>query len=223
MARITNYTTLVSAVVDELEDNSPEFGNYIPIAIDLAEQRLTREIDTYGLVAKTTIVTSAGVNLISKPAGYRLPYQLVQVKNDGSLNTLIKVTDEFIIQYWMTPTSTSAVLKYYADDGRDNFLIAPTPTSAYNLICKFLARPSVLDGTVLTNYFTDYTSDALYFGTLKEMCRFTKNYDLMKLYEDQYQIAVDSINNEGRRSRRDDDRATFNPEGSQNNLKEGTH
>ena len=223
MARISNYTTLVSAVVDELEDNSTEFTAYIPTAIDLAELRLTREVDTYGLVAKTTITTSAGVNLVAKPSGYRLPFQMVQVSSDGSLSTLIKVTDEFIVTYWNNPTETSTEIKYYADDGRDNFIVAPTPTSAVNLVVKFLARPSVLDSTTLTNYFIDYTADALFYATLKEMCRFTKNYDLMKLYEEEYQNAILSINNEGRRSRRDDDRATNNPEGSQNNLKEGSH
>lgn len=223
MARITNYPTLVTAVVDELEDSSTEFTDYIPVAIDLAEQRLTRQIDTYGLVAKATVSTSASDNLITKPSDYRLPFELIQKNSDGSINTLVKVTDEFINEYWNNPTSTSAVLKYYADEGKDNFVIAPTPTSAYTLILKYLSRPSVLSASNLTNYYTDFCGDALFYATTKEMCRFTKNYELMQLYEEETLNSILSINNEGRRSRRDDDRVNMNPEGSQNIVKEGGH
>lgn len=223
MARITNYPTLTQAIQDELEDDSAEFTSYIPVAIDLAEQRLTREIDTYGLVITTTVTTSASERLLSKPDGYRLPFQVVQKKSDGSLKTLIKVSDEFIVEYWDNPTSVSTELKYYADFGRDYFMLAPTPTSAYEISVTYLARPSVLDNDVLTNYFTEFASDALFYAAMKEMCRFAKNYDLMNLYETEYTNAIMSVNNEGRRSRRDDDRANFNPEGSQNNVKEGSH
>lgn len=223
MTRITDYITLVQAVKDELEDDSSEFSNYIPVAVDLAEQRLTREIDTYGLVVTTTVTTSGGSNILPKPSGYRLPFQLVQRKEDNTLNTLIKVTDEFIVEYWPNPTSVSSVVKYYADDGLENFVLAPTPASAYDVRVKYLARPSVLDNDTLTNYYTEFMSDILFYATMEEMCRFSKNYELMSLYSQKYANAIQSINNEGRRSRRDDDRANFNPKGSQNNVIEGSH
>lgn len=223
MARITNYPTLVSAVVNEMEDDSEEFTAYLPVAIDLAEQSLTRLVDTYGLTVKTTLSTTSSVNIVSKPTDYRLPFQLVQRLSSGALKSLVKVTDEFIVEYWNTPSQVSTELKYYADDNKDYFLIAPTPTSAYTLILKYLARPTALSDSNLTNYYTDFCSDALFYSTLREMCRFTKNYELADRYDKQATDAILAINNEGRRSRRDDDRANSNPEGSQNVVKEGGH
>lgn len=223
MTTITNYTTLQSAIQQELEDDSSEFTLYMPIAIDIAEQRLTKDIDTYGLVAVTTVTTSASTNLVAKPTGYRLPFQFTQQASDGSVVSLIKVTDEFINEYWPVPASTSSTLKYYADYDNDYFILAPTPTSAYSLVLKYQARPTALSTTNLTNYFTESCSDSLFFASLVEMCRWMRNYELMKVYDENYNRTIMSQNNEGRRSRRDDDRVPMNPLGSQNNLKEGTH
>ena len=76
MPVIDSYSTLVSAVIEFAEDDSTEFQTYIPTAIDLAEQKLTKEMDTMGLTLEADVTASSGNGVVSKPSGFRLGYDL---------------------------------------------------------------------------------------------------------------------------------------------------
>lgn len=214
---INNFTTITSAIVDEFEDDSLEFRSFIPRAIDLAEQRLTREVDTVGIRSITTIRTSTGKRFLDKPDGYRFSYNLSYVNSDGEIAKLDKKTDDFLRDYWNVPTSTSAPA-YYAEYDEDTWLIAPTPNGNYNVEVCYHGRPTALTSSNTTNYFTSVMPDALYYATAIEMCRFARMFDRIQRYEQEYTRTLTGVNNEGRRQRRDDEEQPRSPETSQNTL-----
>ena len=66
---MADFTTLTTEIVNTTENDAQEFLDQIPNIVNRAEERLTDELDDYGLVTYTSVAVSQGNTL--------LPYQLV--------------------------------------------------------------------------------------------------------------------------------------------------
>ena len=215
---ISSFTTLVSAVVDYFEDDSTEFKGYIPVAIDLAEQRLSREIDSSHLKINTRLSTAAGARLITKPTGYKFAFNLRYVDPNGELRTLIKTTDSYIEDYWPWAGTSVGCPKYYSDYSASQFLIGPTVSNAGDFPLSYNGRPTPLTSTVSINVFTSTFSDLLFYSTLIEQAKFARQNSMVQILEGNYQSCLRSVVNEGRRERRDDALEPANTGSGQNTL-----
>jgi hypothetical protein len=211
------YDGLVSAIKALAEDDSIEFAAYIPVAIHLAEERLVKEIDTEGLHFTDTISTSAGDPVLAKPSGYRLGYDL-SFTTSGGIQMMEKRTDDFLKDYWPVTTSVG-IPKYYADKSNTEFMVAPAPASAYDFELNYTGNVSSLSNSVQSNYYTEFASDALFYGTMSNMSEFMKDYQIQSVWESKYDRAMQGINNQGRRGRREDGTAPSNPTPSLNTLR----
>lgn len=222
MPVITTYDTLVSAVIETAEDDSVEFLAYIPTAIDLAEQKLTKEMDTQGVMMEADVTVSASNQYVSKPSGFRVPHEVYFTDaSTGQITLLDKKTKSYVLDYWPIPTSVGTP-KYYADRDNSQIILAPTPDTQYVYTFSYAGRPAALSSANQTNYFTDYCSDALFYATMIEQCRFMRHYKMLDSYKSAYTEAVQTLVNEARRQRRDSGNAPKNPEGGANTLVEGS-
>lgn len=215
---IINFSTLVSAVRQYFEDDGTEFTAYIPIAVDLAEQRLTRELDSSHLRANTNVSCAASGYIVNKPTNYRFGFNLRYVLPDGTLRTLFKSTDSFCEDYWPYGNTSVGAPKYYADYSATEFIIAPTCSNAGDFKLSYAGRPTPLTADVSTNVFTSTFSDMLYYATLIEQAKFSKNYSQVNILESNYQICLRDVVNEGRRERRDSGLEPSNTQSNQNTL-----
>ncbi len=109
---MANYTYLVDDIVQATENDSSDFLTYIPKIVNRAEERLTRDLDDYGLVSYTSVAVSSGVNLITLPSGTRVVKNFNVVSNGTRIN-LLQRTDEYIRDYWPVSASTGSP-EYYA-------------------------------------------------------------------------------------------------------------
>ena len=132
---ITDYASLVQAVIDASEDDGTEFAAYIPIAIDLAENRLYRDIDLSGVVSYVSIATSA-TQYITKPSGFKTPKSSSYLETYTSASAshtrykpLIFVGETFLMDYWKD-RSTTGTPKYYSSHGETQLIVAPKPAGA---------------------------------------------------------------------------------------------
>jgi hypothetical protein len=215
------YTGLVSAVVDLAEDDSTEFASYIPTAIFLAEERLVKEVDTHGVKAVTTVTAVSGSALIAKPTGYRLTHEIFFITSVSGSAVIPEYKNlSFIKDYWPKRDNTG-VVKYIGDYDASSWILAPTPQSDYVFTIEYTKSPTKLTAAASTNYFTDSCPDALFYATMVHMSEFMKDYQTAQLWEAKYQTAVQTLNNEGRRSRRGDSNAPNNPVGTLNTLTGG--
>lgn len=215
---INSYTTLVSAVVDYFEDDGTEFKAYIPVAIDLAEQRLSREIDSTHLRTNTFVSCAPGENLINKPTGYKFAYNLRYTDPTGERKTLFKTTDSFIDDYWPWGTTSVGCPKYYADYSQTQFIIAPACSNSGQFPLSYAGRPMPLTATTSINVFTSSFSDLLFYSTLIEQAKFARQNSMVQTLEGNYQSCLKSVVNEGRRERRDSGLEPSNTQGNQNTL-----
>jgi hypothetical protein len=217
-APITSFTTLVSAVVDYFEDDSTEFKNYIPVAIDLAEQRLSREIDSSHLKTQTNVSCTASSRFINKPTGYKFAYNLRYKAPTGEIKILEKTTDSFIEDYWPWAETSVGSPLYYADYDQARFIIGPTCSNAGDFPLSYTGRPTPLTATTSINVFVSSFSDLLYQATLIEQALFARQNSMVANLEGKYQVLLKSIVNEGRRERRDEGKEPHNPSGNRNTL-----
>lgn len=216
---INNYTGLVSVVQEALEDDSAETAAYIPSAIELAQFRLGRESDAQFLVTVSTITGTSGSRFVNKPSGYLLPMTLSFTTSQGFTKVLRKNTKSFIERYWIYGSTSVGEPKYYADYNAFQFLVAPTPDASYSYDLSYVHRPVGISAGNETNVFTDNLPDCLFFATMVEMAKFSRNEFLRDAYEQQYISAMQASNNLDRRSRRDEGMAPLNSNVQVNTLK----
>ena len=218
MTEITDYASLVSAVQAAAEDDSTEFSDFIPTAIGIAEQRLTRELDSLGLEFTTTVSVSAGNQIVARPPNVRLPKVLSYTNASGEEVLLHQRTKSFVKDYWPVTTSVGEP-KYYANEGFDNFILVPTPVSAINIELTYQGRPDALTSANTTNFFTTVCPDALFHGTMVEQSKFMKYWSSVPHWKSEFEEDVQGVLNEARRSRREE--ALTPNHGAGNNLRDG--
>lgn len=197
---ITNYTTLVQAIKDEAEDDGTEFTSFIPVAIDLVEEKLFRELDLPELEEADTGTVTGALATLAKPTGYKFADYLMIVDGSGNNIVLKKKLTSFLKDYW--PSGTG-VPKYYSDEDASNFRIAPTPSSNFAYELKYTKEPTKLSTSNATNYYTDNCKDSLFYGCMSEMAKFMKAWDQVAMWDGAFTQSRDTWNIEMMRFRRD--------------------
>ena len=215
MATVT-YSSLVLAIQETAENTGSEFVDSIPNFISRTEKRLTRDIGLQGLTkfATTNFVTATPI--------YQKPTNALIVKNltitsGGSRINLVMKTKEYLNDYWPDRTSVGEP-RYYANYGTE-LLVAPAPASAYPAEISYVVEPTALaSSTQEENYFTQYCSNALFYGSMVEAALFMKNPTAANIWESFYGREIVALNNEARRSRRDSMAMPASPAGGPNTL-----
>ena len=219
MATMT-YATLTQDLKDWMENDGTEFSNETDNFIGLTEQRIVRDIDP--LIFTKSAFSSFNVNdrFVTKPTDALVIRHLLYLDSDNKRYFLEKRTDEYIYDYWPT-ASTTGTPKYWSNYIDTEILVAPTPSDALRIEMSYIQRLDPLSSTNTTNWLTINAQELLLFGALMEACTFSKNREDLQIYSSRYKAAVDSINNQARRRRRDDYNAPMNIMG-ENNIQQAT-
>lgn len=217
---MANYTFLVEDIIGATENDGSEFLAYMPKIVNRAEERLTRDLDDYGLVAYTSVAVSSGNNIVTLPSGTRIVKNINMVAN-GTRIHLLQRTDEYIRDYWPVSASTGTPV-YYGRRDNTTVLIAPTPVSTFDGEIAYVARPVTLTSATPTNYFSDFCYDALFNACMVEALVFMKDYNAVQLFEARYKTAITELQNRARRTRRDDMEAPASPAGADNPIIQGS-
>lgn len=224
---MASYTYLVDDITQACENDGTEFQTYIPKMVNRAEERMTRDLDDYGLVTYTSVAVSANNNRVTLVSGTRI------VKNfnvttsatpttDPTRIHLLQRTDEFIKDYWPVSASTGTPI-YYGRRDNTTVIIAPTPVSTLNGELAYVAKPVALTTATPNNYFSDFCYDALFNASMVEAMMFMKDYPTVQLFEQRYAQSLQTLQNQARRTRRDDMEMPASPAGADNNLRVGAN
>ena len=220
MSGIINYNTLVSAITQALEDDSQETANYIPTAIANAEFRLLRETDFTGVEVTTVVTATVSNRLVNKLNGYRLGKSIRYTTSAGLLQDLKKNTVSYCEKYWPYANTSVGNPKYYSDYSNSQFLLSPTPDSAYEILVTHVVKPQGVSVGNQTNTYTEWMPDALFHASMSEMADFSRNDELKQYHEQSYVMVMTGINNEARRARRDEGLGPYSPNINVNTLKQ---
>ena len=219
MATMT-YSSLTQDLKDWMENDGTEFSNETDNFIGLAEQRIVRDVDPQAFVTSAYSSFNANDRFITKPTDALIIKHVIYLDSNSKRHFLEQRTDEFIYDYWPT-ASTTGTPKYWANYKDTEILVAPTPSAALTIEMSYVQRLDTLSSTNTTNWLTKNAQELLLFGALMEACTFSKNREDLQIYSQRYQAAVQSVNNQARRRRRDDYNAPMNVMG-ENNIQQAT-
>jgi hypothetical protein len=169
----------------------------IPSLINFAERRISRDLKIQGF--QTVVVTNlqAGVAVLAKPDRWRETISMNIGTGTGS-NTRVQLFSrvyEYVRSYWPNDTLTEEPV-FYADYNYTNWIIAPTPNSAYPIEILYYELPVLLDENTQTNWLTQYAPNLLLYATLLEATPFLKNDERIPVWQSMYAMAAQALQGE---------------------------
>lgn len=186
------YTTLKQTIQDYLETTETTFVSNLPNIITQAEERILKEIQLPDFRKNVTGSLSADNQYLSTPTDYLAIYSLA-VDNSG-YEYLLNKDVNFVREAYPVSTVTG-VPKYYAIFNETTIIVAPTPSSSFNVELHYFYRPeSITVAASGTSWLGDNAENALLYGSLVESYTFLKgDPDLLQLYKVQYDEAVNRL------------------------------
>jgi hypothetical protein len=191
----TNYTTFVATVANYLARS--DLTSVIPDFVQLAQERISRDLRVQEMLKVATATTVAGDKNISFPADF---LELREIHIDGTpVYTLeYQTPDKF---FRNGKTHQSGVPTHFTMLGAE-FQFAPVPDGTKTVQILYYAKPSFISASQASNVFLAYFPDALLYATLAEAEPYLMNDERVQVWASLYDRAIQNI-------RENDKGATF--------------
>lgn len=193
-AQVMTYDSLVTDIQQYLERTDAATIAQIPRFVMLAEQVIASQIKFLGNLTVNTSNMVASQPVIDKPARWHKTVSM-NVTVSGKRYPVLLRKYEYLREYAPTPTATS-IPKFYADYDYTHWLVAPTPTAAYDYEVLYYERVQPLDSSNQTNWFTIYAPQALLYGSLLQAMPYLKNDERMGMWQQQYDLIISTLKSE---------------------------
>lgn len=189
------YAQLKQAIQDYTENDETTFVTNLPIFIRNTEERILKTIQL-NLFRKNVSATFTQSNqYLAAPGDFLAPFSLSYTNGSGNKEFLL-FKDVNYIQEFNPNATTEGSPRYYAVFDIDNFIIAPTPDSAYTAELHYFYRPASLtsgaeDGTT---WLSENASICMLYGSLIEAYTFMKGEpDLIQNYTQRFVEAAGGL------------------------------
>jgi len=189
------YAQLKQAIQDYTENDETTFVTNLPIFIRNAEERILKSIQLDLFRKNATANFTASQQYLASPSDFLAPFSLSYTDAEGEKNFLL-FKDVNFLQEFNPDSSVEGAPRYYAVFDIDNFIIAPTPDSAYVAELHYYYRPDSLtnkaeDGTT---WLSENATLAMLYGSLIEAYTFMKGEpDLIQNYNQRFIEAAGSL------------------------------
>ena len=192
-------TTAVTMTFDSLVENVQSYLDRtddvtlakIPLFIMLAEQIIASQIKFLGNLTVNTSAMTIGQPIIDKPARWHKTVSM-NVTVAGQKTPVLLRKYEYLREYAPDATVTG-VPAYYGDYDYTHWLVAPSPSLAYEFEVLYYERVQPLDSSNQTNWFTTYAPQALLYGSLLQAMPFLKNDERMPMWQQNYDLIMQTL------------------------------
>ena len=201
-------TNLQDDIRDYTEVDSTVFSTgVLNTMIKNAENRIYRDSDSDDNRFYATSNLVIGNRYVTIPTDLRF-IRYIQLKDSSGNQVFLEKRDtSFMSEYYNTPATQSGLPKYYANWDAENWVVAPTPDSTYEITMAYTKQPtSLTDSSVSSTgtYVSNKYQDLLLYAALVEAYGYLKGpADMLQYYEGSYRRALQSysIEQQGRRRR----------------------
>tara|TARA_R100001126_G_scaffold88881_1_gene57787 strand:- start:2505 stop:3356 length:852 start_codon:yes stop_codon:yes gene_type:complete len=135
------YTELKTAIKDYTENQETAFVSHLKDFITSAEERILKAVDLDYFRKNVTGTTTASNEFLAVPDDYLASFSL-SITNSGSKVFLLQRDVNFLQEF--NPTNATGVPKFYSLYDVNNFILSPTPDSAYSAELHYFYRPTSL-------------------------------------------------------------------------------
>tara|TARA_X000001382_G_C3148965_1_gene172283 strand:+ start:143 stop:787 length:645 start_codon:yes stop_codon:yes gene_type:complete len=185
--------TLKTAIKDYTENQETTFTNHLNDFIVSAEERILKSVDLEFFRKNVTGGMTTSNKYLAVPTDYLASFSL-SIEVSSSKVFLLQKDVNFLQEY--NPDASTGRPKYYAVFDVNNFIIAPTPNSDYNVELHYYYRPSSLTaaGDSGTTWLSTNAPNSLLYGSLIEAYTFMKGEtDVMQLYNSRFMESLARI------------------------------
>jgi len=186
------YDELTQAIQDYTQYDETSFVNNIPVFIVQAEERILKNVQLSLFRKNVSGTMSASNQYLACPSDFLAPFSLSFT--DGSSNhVFLDFKDADCVQSFNPNSATTGNPRYYAVFDVDNFILGPTPDSAYAVELHYFYRPLSLtqSGGSGTTWLSENAQIALLYGSLIEAYIYMKGEpDIMQQYEKRFAEAI---------------------------------
>ena len=192
------YAQLKTAIQDYTDNAETTFVNHLNDFIKASEEKLLKSVDLDYFRKNVTSTLTSSDQFLTVPSDYLASFSL-QITASGSESFLLQKDVNYLREY--TPSATTTGLpKYYARFDENNFILAPTPNSAYTIELHYFYRPASLtagaDGG--TTWLSTNAPYALLYGALIEAYTFMKGEaDIIQNYTNLYMQYLERVKDLG--------------------------
>jgi hypothetical protein len=182
----TNYTAFVTVVENYLARD--DLGTVIPDFIELAQERLSRELRVQEMLKVSTASTTSGDKNIAFPSDF---LELREIHIDGTpVYTLeYQTPDKF---FRNEKTHLSGVPTHFTMLGAE-FQFAPVPDGTQTVQILYYAKPDFISTSQASNIYLAYFPDALLYATLAEAEPYLMNDERIAIWASMYDRAIANI------------------------------
>ena len=185
---VTNYSDLQSTIADYLART--DLTTQIPLFIQLAENRLRRDLRIRPMLKVVTTPTTAGDPTVALPSDF-LEMRDLHIES-SPIQTLVYQNPSNFYRNTKASTADSGAPKFYTAMGSE-FQFAPIPDSAYTLKMVYYASPSYLSSSVSSNVFLANTPDLLLYASLGEAEPYLLNDARIVTWQGLYDRGLNSL------------------------------
>lgn len=185
------FAELKTAIQDYSENSETTFVNNLSLFIENAEQRIFESVQLEFFRKNVTANLTASNQYLAMPDDYLASYSL-SVTSSGAKSFLLMKDVNFIEDY-NPNSSTTGLPKYYAAFTSDNFILAPTPDSGYQVELHYFYRPTSLTAGADsgTTWLSTNAPFAMLYGALIEAYTFMKGEaDIIQNYDQKFMQAI---------------------------------
>lgn len=201
---INTYSGLKTSLANWLARD--DLTSYLDDFIDLAEERLARDLRIRAMEATMNVTLSGGV--AATPTDY---VQLKHVHIAGDPVQPLEVKESTWIMDQFPTRSAGSKPRYVAEDGA-NFMFGPYPdSSTYVLGGAYWKKPAALTTAAPTNEWTDNCPDVLLWACLAESAPFVKDDQRTLLWEEKYDRSKDRVMRAEKKRTRKGSRIALDP------------
>jgi hypothetical protein len=182
----TSYTTLSATVADWL--NLPYLTNVIPTFIQMAQERLSRELRVNEMLVTATTSTTSSTGKVELPPDF-LEMREMHLQGNPPVVFEYQAPDRFFRNLL---TTTSGRPYYYTIMGNE-MQLAPKFDSTYTMQMLYYVKPTFISSTNASNIFLTKFYDALLYATLLEAEPYLPNDGRMTTWNSLYERAISNI------------------------------
>jgi len=189
------YDQLKQAVQDYTENDETSFVNNLPVFIRQAEERILKSVQLSFFRKNVTGNMTSSNKYLAVPSDFLAPFSLSFV-DSSSDHVFLDFKDVDFVQSFHPNAATTGNPRYYAVFDVDNFVLGPTPDSAYAVELHYFYRPASLtagSGSG-TTWLSENAELTLLYGTLIEAYIYMKGEpDIMAQYEKRFLEAIQGL------------------------------
>jgi len=181
---LATYSELVSTVESYLART--DLTSIIPTFIQLAQDRMTRDLRTREMLKVVTTTATDGT--VEIPTDF-LEMREMHFQGNPPITLEYESPDKFFRDQL---TTTSGLPYYYTIIGYE-FQFAPTPDSSKTLQLLYYAKPTYISSTTSSNLYLANYSDALLYATLAEAEPYLFDDQRIQVWASMYDRAIANI------------------------------